>query len=137
VTNCLGEAGAAAQNALTVAKIVALGALIARIRAVELGGAPSQSRTRQRRDSIVSGFAAAFVAVLFTIGGWQQLNMVAGDPASGVDHPRALTLGILIVIAIYSARTRCTCTSSVAMARRQRGRRRRHSGRLVGPVGAH
>jgi APA family basic amino acid/polyamine antiporter len=42
------------------------------------------------------------VAVLFTIGGWQQLNMVAGeirDPSRTI--PRALALGIAIVIAIY------------------------------------
>jgi basic amino acid/polyamine antiporter, APA family len=42
------------------------------------------------------------VAVLFTIGGWQQMNMVAGeirDPARTI--PRALTLGIGIVIACY------------------------------------
>jgi APA family basic amino acid/polyamine antiporter len=54
------------------------------------------------RASLVAGFAAAFVAVLFTIGGWQQLNMVAGEikrPEWTI--PRALTLGILIVIAIY------------------------------------
>ena len=28
---------------------------------------------------VISAPAAAFVAVLFTIGGWQQLNMVAGE----------------------------------------------------------
>jgi APA family basic amino acid/polyamine antiporter len=49
-----------------------------------------------------TGFAAAFVAVLFTIGGWQQTNMVAGeikDPARTL--PKALAVGIGIVIAIY------------------------------------
>ena len=52
--------------------------------------------------SLVAGFASAFVAVLFTIGGWQQMNMVAGEirnPQRNI--PRALLLGILIVIAIY------------------------------------
>ena len=40
--------------------------------------------------------------VLFTIGGWQQMNMIAGeirDPASNI--PRALAIGIGIVIVVY------------------------------------
>ncbi|MBI2797030.1 MAG: amino acid permease [Gemmatimonadetes bacterium] len=48
------------------------------------------------------GIATAFVAVLFTIGGWQQMNMVAGEirePQRTI--PRALATGIGIVIAIY------------------------------------
>jgi APA family basic amino acid/polyamine antiporter len=39
---------------------------------------------------------------LFTIGGWQQTNMVAGeirDPARNL--PRALVIGVAIVIAVY------------------------------------
>ena len=105
VTNYLGvKPGAAVQNALTVAKIVALGALIvAGFVLWNSVGAPEPiANAPAARDSIVSGFAAAFVAVLFTIGGWQQLNMVAGEirrPEWTI--PRALTLGILIVIAIY------------------------------------
>ena len=105
VTNYLGvKPGAAVQNTLTVAKIVALGALIvAGFVLWNSVGAPEPIvNAPAARDSIVSGFAAAFVAVLFTIGGWQQLNMVAGEirrPEWTI--PRALTLGILIVIAIY------------------------------------
>jgi APA family basic amino acid/polyamine antiporter len=46
----------------------------------------------------------AFVAVLFTIGGWQQTNMVAGEVRDpGRTLPRALTLGILVVVAVYMA----------------------------------
>ena len=51
---------------------------------------------------LAHGVAAAFVAVLFTIGGWQQTNMVAGeirDP--GRTLPKALALGIGIVIVVY------------------------------------
>ena len=105
VTNFLGvKPGAFVQNVFAVAKIVALAALIV------LGlfmwnsvGPPAPVLAAPPpRDSVVAGFAAAFVAVLFTIGGWQSMNMVAGeirDPARTI--PRALIIGILIVIAIY------------------------------------
>ena len=105
LTNYLGvKPGAAVQNALTVAKIVALAGLIVAGFALwtAVGPAPAVIDAPAPRSSLLSGFAAAFVAVLFTIGGWQQLNMVAGEikrPEWTI--PRALTLGILIVIAIY------------------------------------
>jgi APA family basic amino acid/polyamine antiporter len=105
VTNYLGvKPGAAVQNALTVAKIIALGALIvAGLVLWNAVGDPSPVVDAPApRASLFAGFAAAFVAVLFTIGGWQQLNMVAGEirrPEWTI--PRALTLGIVLVIAIY------------------------------------
>src|SRR5688500_15539556 len=105
VTNYLGvKPGAAVQNALTVAKILALGALIVAgfVLWSSVGAPAPVSNAPAARDSLLAGFAAAFVAVLFTIGGWQQLNMVAGEikrPEWTI--PRALTLGIVIVIAIY------------------------------------
>lgn len=105
VTNYMGvKPGAAVQNVLTVAKIVALGALIVAGFALwtSVGAPLPVAAAPAPRDSLFTGFAAAFVAVLFTIGGWQQLNMVAGEikrPEWTI--PRALTLGILIVIAIY------------------------------------
>jgi APA family basic amino acid/polyamine antiporter len=104
-TNYLGvKPGAVVQNILTVAKIVALGALIVAGLALwtSVGAPLPVADAPAPRESIIGGFAAAFVAVLFTIGGWQQLNMVAGEirrPEWTI--PRALTLGILIVIAIY------------------------------------
>jgi APA family basic amino acid/polyamine antiporter len=105
VTNYLGiRPGAAVQNVLTVAKIVALGALIvAGVVIWSRLGAPSpMPGAPAARVPLAAGLAAAFVAVLFTIGGWQQLNMVAGEirrPEWTI--PRALTIGIAIVIAIY------------------------------------
>lgn len=103
-TNYAGlKPGAFVQNVLTVAKIAALGALI--LAGVVLWtnvGAPPAVVDPPAPPGIVVGFAQAFVAVLFTIGGWQQLNMVAGEirrPEWTI--PRALTLGILIVIVIY------------------------------------
>ncbi len=96
--------GAIAQNALTVAKIVALGLLIVGglLLWTRIGGAPAVPSAPAPRASLLVGLAAAFVPVLFTIGGWQQMNMVAGEirePSKLI--PRALLLGIAIVITIY------------------------------------
>jgi APA family basic amino acid/polyamine antiporter len=103
-TNYVGiRPGIALQNVLTAAKIVALAALIlgGLVLWTQLGG-PIPAVDAPAPPARPSGFAAAFVAVLFTIGGWQQMNMVAGeirDPQRTI--PRALFLGILIVVAIY------------------------------------
>jgi APA family basic amino acid/polyamine antiporter len=105
LTNVVGlRPGVVLQNVLTLAKIVALATLI-------LGGFALWSRIAPTllnpqaptpRTSPLVGFAAAFVPVLFTIGGWQQMNMVAGevrDPQRTI--PRAMFLGVGIVIVIY------------------------------------
>jgi APA family basic amino acid/polyamine antiporter len=105
VTNYLGiKPGAFLQNVLAVAKIAALAALILGGFALwaKIGAPPPVANAPAPRASLASGLATAFVAVLFTIGGWQQMNMVAGeirDPARTI--PRALALGIAIVIACY------------------------------------
>ncbi|HEX5437692.1 MAG TPA: amino acid permease [Gemmatimonadaceae bacterium] len=104
-TNYLGvRPGAAVQNALTVLKIAVLALLIAGglILWGRLGGAVSPAVAPPPPQSVVAQLAAAFVPVLFTIGGWQQMNMVAGeirDPQRNL--PRALALGIAIVIVCY------------------------------------
>lgn len=104
-TNYAGiRPGAAVQNVLTLAKIVALATLIVGgfVLWSVLGAAPPVANAPAAPASLVAGAATAFVAVLFTIGGWQQLNMVAGeivDPERTI--PRALAIGIAIVIAIY------------------------------------
>jgi APA family basic amino acid/polyamine antiporter len=105
LTNYFGiKPGAMVQNVLAVAKIAALAALIlgGLVLWTKLGPPPAVPNAPPPRDSLVSGLATAFVAVLFTIGGWQQMSMVAGeirDPARTI--PRALFVGIGIVIAIY------------------------------------
>ncbi len=105
VTNYFGiKPGAIVQNVLAVAKIAALAALIlgGLVLWARVGAPPPVANAPAPRASLASGLAAAFVAVLFTIGGWQQMNMVAGeirDPSRTI--PRALALGIAIVIACY------------------------------------
>ncbi len=105
LANVMGiRPGAFLQNVLTAAKIIALAALIVGGLVLwnSIGSPPAIAEAPPPRSSALAGFAAAFVAVLFTIGGWQQMNMVAGeirDPERTI--PRALLIGILIVVAIY------------------------------------
>ena len=141
LTNVLGiRPGAALQNLLTGAKILALSALIVGglVLWVRMGAPLPVPDAPPPRESLVAGFAAAFVAVLFTIGGWQQMNMVAGeirDPERTI--PRALLIGILIVVAIYlganavylRALGRDGLAASAAVAADA-------ASRMVGPAGA-
>lgn len=103
-TNAAGlKPGVAVQNVLTAAKIAALAVLICGglVAWVALGPVPVVPNAPQA-PGMLSGLATAFVAVLFTVGGWQQLNMVAGeirDPQRTI--PRALLAGITMVVVIY------------------------------------
>jgi APA family basic amino acid/polyamine antiporter len=141
LTNYFGiKPGAMLQNVFAVAKIAALAALILGGFALwaKLGAPPPVPNAPPPRESLAAGLATAFVAVLFTIGGWQQMNMVAGeirDPARTI--PRALALGIGIVIACYlganavylHALGRDGLAASTAVAADT-------ATRLVGPTGA-
>jgi basic amino acid/polyamine antiporter, APA family len=132
--------GAIVQNVLTLAKILALGALIVAGLLLwgELGEPPRLPLAPAPAVSTFAGFAAAFTAVLFTIGGWQQMNMVAGeirDPARTI--PRALAIGIGIVVAIYlganAVYLRALGRDGLAMSAAVAADT---ASRLVGPVGA-
>jgi APA family basic amino acid/polyamine antiporter len=137
VTNYRGvKPGAVTANVFTLAKIAALGALIVVGLALNPGMPPAV--VAPPPPPLANGAAAAFVAVLFTIGGWQQTNMVAGeirDPERTL--PKALTVGIAIVIAVYLGanvvylRTlgRDGLAASTAVAADT-------AGRLIGPAGA-
>jgi APA family basic amino acid/polyamine antiporter len=102
ITNYLGvKPGTVTANVFTISKIAALTALIVIGLALN-SGAPPVIVAPPVAPPLAHGVAAAFVAVLFTIGGWQQTNMVAGeirDP--GRTLPKALAVGIGIVIAVY------------------------------------
>lgn len=100
--NVLGiKTGTFAANLFTVAKLAALAAII--VLGLSLAPAnPAVSGPAPAAPSLVTGLSTAFVAVLFAIGGWQQTNMVAEeirDPARNL--PRALVIGVLIVIVVY------------------------------------
>jgi APA family basic amino acid/polyamine antiporter len=137
ITNYLGvKPGTVTANVFTIAKIAALGALIVVGLALNPGAPPAV--IAPAAPPLANGVAAAFVAVLFTIGGWQQTNMVAGeirDPGRAL--PKALAVGIGIVIAVYLGanivylRTlgRDGLAASTAVAADT-------AGRLIGPAGA-
>ena len=106
-TNYLGvRPGTITANVFTVAKIAALAALIGFGLLRTSAAPPLTGSSVPFTPPLVAGFATAFVAVLFTIGGWQQTNMVAGEirePSRNL--PRALLIGIAIVIAVYLGAT--------------------------------
>ncbi|MGI8844315.1 MAG: APC family permease [Gemmatimonadaceae bacterium] len=105
VLNYVGvRPGAIVQNTLTIAKTAALGLLIILGFAMwaRLADPPSALGVPAPPSGVWLALAGAFVPVLFSIGGWQNLNMVAGEirnPARLL--PRALALGVTIVIVCY------------------------------------
>jgi APA family basic amino acid/polyamine antiporter len=104
LTNWFGvRPGVTVQNLCTVAKVSAIAALVVGgALAWRTLGAPPPVPTAPAAPPPAAGLATAFVAVLFTIGGWQQMNMVAGEVRDpGRTIPRALAAGIAVVIACY------------------------------------
>ncbi|MEO8621905.1 MAG: amino acid permease [bacterium] len=111
VVNILGvQPGAATQNIFTILKLSALGALL--VAAVIMPAAvmptlpaPIASialSAPTTLGAILLAMSTALVPVLFSYGGWQQTNFVAEemrDPERTL--PRALVLGVLIVVAVY------------------------------------
>ena len=92
-------------NVLTVLKLAALVALIGA--GLLLGSDVSATTTQYPVPStqhapLYLAFASALVPILFSYGGWQQTNFVAEEirePETTL--PRALLLGVLIVVAVY------------------------------------
>ena len=86
------------QNIFTILKLAALAALIG---AGLLLAAPITSPVSPSAHPPVS-WGAALVPILFTYGGWQQTNFIAEeivDPERNL--PRALVLGVAIVVVVY------------------------------------
>ncbi len=113
IVNALGvEMGAATQNVFTVLKLAALGLLLVGACFIPAGALPSLPTpiAAVPLDPPV-GIAAtlltvstALVPVLFSYGGFQQANFVAGelrDPERTL--PKALILGVLVVVVVYLA----------------------------------
>ncbi len=103
--NCLGvRSGGTVQSALMVLKIGAVLTLITGgIVAVAHPSAISAPMPPLNLH-LLSSFGAAMVPVLFAYGGWQTANFVAAemrDPRR--DLPRALILGVIAVIFLYTA----------------------------------
>ena len=87
------------QNIFTVLKLAALAALI--VVGLFLG-LPSDRPTIRPSDGQGGALGAALVPILFTYGGWQQTNFIAEEiVAPERNLPRALVLGVAIVVAVY------------------------------------
>lgn len=114
------RAGALVQNLFTVLKLAALAALIvAGLGAPGVAGdwagpATAGGASAVGAAALASGaaggassggvlaVATALVPVLFAYGGWQQTNHIADELVdAGRRLPRALVLGVVIVVAVY------------------------------------
>jgi APA family basic amino acid/polyamine antiporter len=87
-------------GAIKIAMIVAL--VLAGVLLVEPAREPPTSVVGVGTAAGVKAFGAAMIPVVFSYGGWQTANFVAGemkDPRR--DLSRALVIGVLIVIACY------------------------------------
>jgi APA family basic amino acid/polyamine antiporter len=95
--NYLGvRPGALVQNLFTILKLLALAALLVTGLAA---GLPSTSASPAGHPA---AFGAALVPILFTYGGWQQTNFIAEEMvAPERDLPRALVLGVAVVVTVY------------------------------------
>ncbi len=108
IVNLVGvKTGAATQNVFTVLKLVALAAvLLAAVVGPDGAAVTAEAVPPLAPPSTAMGIflalSTALVPVLFSFGGWQQTNFVAEemrDPERTL--PRALILGVLIVVAVY------------------------------------
>jgi APA family basic amino acid/polyamine antiporter len=111
VLNILGvKPGGRVVTLLTIVKIGALALLIGAGLLVSFTAPPGVSAATAEGTAfagagplaLMAAFGAALVPVLFTYGGWQQLNFVA-EEVRGAEKkiPVALVVGVLIVAAIY------------------------------------
>ena len=101
LVNYLGiRPGAVTTNIFTVLKLAALGFLIVIGVAVGLPSAPEPAAAAP--EAPVFAIAAALVPVLFAYGGWQQTNFIAEEIVEPERNlPRALVLGVAIVVLVY------------------------------------
>ena len=86
------------QNIFTILKLVALATLTGAGLLVVTPTVPY----RPLPSPTVQSLGAALVPILFTYGGWQQTNFIAEEIVEPERNlPRALVLGVAIVVAVY------------------------------------
>jgi len=99
--------GATTQTIFTVLKLVALVLLVAVGLYTGMVSDPPATTAPPPAIpggpwSLVAAVGAALVPILFTYGGWQSTNFIAGEIRDAQRQlPRALLLGVGIVIAVY------------------------------------
>ena len=100
--------GAIAQNVLTLLKLAGLALLIVvgLFHALPAGAEAARvlPAAAPTGFAIVAAMGSALVPVLFSYGGWQQTNYVAEEMIDAERNlPRALTLGVCVVVVVYLA----------------------------------
>jgi basic amino acid/polyamine antiporter, APA family len=94
--------GAATTNIFTLLKLAALAFLIIAGLRAGVTSAPVEASAAQPLANPFLAVAAALVPVLFAYGGWQQTNFIAEEIVEPRRNlPRALVLGVCIVIVVY------------------------------------
>jgi APA family basic amino acid/polyamine antiporter len=101
--NLLGiKPGAVVQNVLTVLKLAALAALIGLGLFWPAGPSASPAPVAAPAPFFLIAIGTALIPVLFAYGGWQSTNFVAAEMRQPRrDLPRALVIGVGIVVAVY------------------------------------
>jgi APA family basic amino acid/polyamine antiporter len=103
--NCLGvRSGNGVQTSLGALKIVVIAAVVVAglLLAPHLGATPRATPDGSPKPDLVKSFGAAMIPVVFSYGGWQTANYVAGEMKDpGRNLARALVAGVIAVIALY------------------------------------
>ena len=94
--------GAVTQNVFTLLKLAALAGLIGAGLLLLGHPVPGTSAAPQAPSNVVLAVGASLVPVLFAYGGWQQSNFIAEEMIDAERNlPRALVIGVTIVVAVY------------------------------------
>lgn len=101
--NCLGVTmGNGVQSLLGLAKIAVIGVLIIVGLLLAPHAGPSAVVTPRSPSGALRAFGGAMIPVVFSYGGWQTANYVAGEIKNpGRNLARALMAGVAVVIVIY------------------------------------
>ncbi len=97
------RSGSVTQNIFTVLKLAALTVLIFVGVFLARGGAMATAPTEIVQGvGVVRALGIALIPVLFAYGGWQYSNNIASEIVEPERTlPRALTIGMLVVVAVY------------------------------------
>jgi APA family basic amino acid/polyamine antiporter len=133
--------GAILLNLITFGKTLALAALIvAAFLLTQQSGITFEPVAPPRLGGfgLVSAFFAGLVPVMFSYGGWQNLNFVAEEVREPLRNlPRAILIGVLCVIAVYlSANVAYVHTLSAPLLAATKTPAADVAGQLMGETGA-
>ncbi len=103
--NCAGVAfGGRLQSVLTAAKALGIAIIVLGAFLFSDSGSAAHFRTPASAPhwTGLQAFGAAIVSALWACDGWAYMPMVAGEVKNpGRNIPRALTIGVLVVLALY------------------------------------